>query len=57
MTTVSVSEKSQASFPFSVTRPSWIESSDTEGNEGSEVEGKEQIICIMSPEQKYVQYT
>ena len=48
---------SKASFSFSVTPPSWIESSDTEGNVGSEVEGKEQIICMMSPEQKYVQYT
>jgi len=38
-----------------VTPPSWIESSDTEGNVGSEVEGKEQIICMMSPEQKLPQ--
>ncbi|XP_068707976.1 condensin-2 complex subunit D3-L-like isoform X1 [Montipora foliosa] len=35
------------------TPPSWIEGSDTQGNGVNEHKGKEQIICMMSPEQKH----
>ena len=43
---------------FSGTSPSWIEGNAAEGDDGdADKEGKEQIICLMSPEQKYVHGT
>ena len=35
-----------------VAPPSWIESKVDEGNERDEEEKEQQIICLMSPEQK-----
>ena len=42
---------------FSGTSPSWMEGNVAEGDGDDDKEGKEQIICLMSPEQKYVHET
>lgn len=42
---------------FLGTSPSWIEGDIAEGDVDDDKEGKEQIICLMSPEQKYIHGT
>ena len=37
---------------ISVAPPSWIEGKVDEDNDGDEEEKEQQIICLMSPEQK-----